>query len=385
MINRGTLVRMLRIGLLALVCMLLVGYVTAWVTIDRYGASRAVVWLAADTGDVDRFPSRTIGAGDARVQLPAGEPLDLAAVWPDDDPEGFLDATGTVAFLVVQDGMIRYERYAHGADETELRTSFSVAKSVVAVLIGLAIEDGAIGAVDDPITDYLPELLERDPRFAHITVRHLLTMSSGLRYVERFHPWSDSAKTYYATDLRATALSARIEGRPGEEFLYNNYNLLLEGLILERATGMPVADYLAERLWQPMGAESDATWSLDSEASGFEKMESGLNASARDYARFGMLVANHGRVGDRQVVPAAWLDQATRAADAGGPVDFYALHWWTGTPHGHVFPDGHALAWGNFGQFIYVAPDRKLVIVRLGDDYGTHDWPTRLADLARNL
>jgi CubicO group peptidase (beta-lactamase class C family) len=373
-------------ALLAVGLALLLGYGAAWATVDRYGASRAIAWLEADTGDTDRFPSRTIEAGTTTWALPVGEPLDLAAVWPGgDDPERFLDETGTVALLIVQDGRLRVERYVEGFSGGELRTSFSVAKSILSTLIGLAIQDGAIGSLDDPITDYLPELLDRDPRYARVTIRHLVTMSSGLGYVERFHPFSDDAQTYYGTDLRATGMSARIEQAPGQTFLYNNYNLLLEGLILERATGERVADYLARRLWQPMGAEADASWSLDSEASGFEKMESGFNAIPRDYARFGLLVANGGRIDDRQVVPAGWIELATSAERSGSAVDFYAAHWWTGTPDGQRFPDGHGLAAGNHGQFIYVAPDRDLVIVRLGDTDANADWPQILASIAAQM
>jgi CubicO group peptidase (beta-lactamase class C family) len=367
---------------LALASVLLLLYGAAWLTVDRFGASRAIAWLEADTGDIDRFPSRAIRTGPESWDLPPGEPLSLAAVWAIPDPEGFLDETGTVAFLIVQDGQLRYERYADGSTGDELRTSFSVAKSVVSTLIGLAIADGAISSIDAPITDHLPELLDADPRFARITVRHLVTMSSGLGYVERSHPWSDDAQTYYGTDLRATGLSARIEQEPGQEFLYNNYNPLLEGLILERATGERVADYLARRLWQPMGSEADASWSLDSRASGFEKMESGFNAVPRDYARFGAMIAAGGRVADRQVVPTGWLDVATSARRSRSAVSFYAAHWWTGSPDDGPFPDGHVLAGGNHGQFIYVAPDRDLVIVRLGDRYGTDEWPQLLAAIA---
>jgi CubicO group peptidase (beta-lactamase class C family) len=213
-----------------------------------------------------------------------------------------LERTSTAAFLVVQGGVLRYEGYFNGARPEDLRTSFSVAKPVVATLIGLAIEDGLIGSIYDPIVDYVPELVDRDPRFSDITIRHLLTMSSGLRYVERWWPWSDNVQTYYGTDLRNTGMSARVEQPPGETFLYNNYNLLLEGLVLERATGQSVSDYLSQRLWHPMGAEADASWSLDSTWSGFEKMESGLNAIARDYARFGLLFANDGRAGENDDV-----------------------------------------------------------------------------------
>ena len=153
-------------------------------------------------------------------------------------------------------------------------------------------------------------------------------------------------------------------------------------LVLERATGQPVSEYLSERLWQPMGAEADASWSLDSEWSGFEKMESGLNAIVRDYARFGLLFANGGHVNRRQVVPEEWVRQATSSAT--GPTDFYAFHWWTGGPDAEPLPDGHLMAMGNFGQFVYVAPERELVIVRLGDDWGT-DWPRLLSAVATRV
>ena len=148
---------------------------------------------------------------------------------------------------------------------------------------------------------------------------------------------------------------------------------------------MSLSGYLSERLWQPMGAEADASWSLDSERSGFEKMESGLNAVARDYARFGLLFANAGRANGQQVVDEEWVRQATSPDTATGSADFYAFHWWTGRSNGQLFPDGHFMAAGNLGQFVYVAPDRDLVIVRLGDDYGDEGWPSLLAELASQL
>ena len=371
----------------AVVVVLVLGsvYAVAWATADRYGASRAVAWLQADTGDIHRFPARPVAAGSEARELPLGAELLLAEAWDVGDPGAFLERTRTAAFLVVHDGAIRYEWYRDDGGQDELRTSFSVAKSVVSTLVGLAVEDGAIGSIDDPITDHLPELLERDPRFARITIRDLLTMSSGLRYVERSLPWSDDARTYYATDLRAVALSARIDHPPGERFLYNNYNLLLEGMILERATGRRVADYLAERLWQPMQAEADASWSLDSERSGFEKMESGLNAVARDYARFGLLFADDGRVAGRQVVPEDWVRLATSRGPETGPSSGYALHWWTGRFDGTPLPDGHVMAAGNHGQFVYVAPDQDVVVVRLGDAYGTDHWPELFARVVADV
>jgi len=360
-------------------------YGGAWATLDRYGASRAIVWLAADTGDLDRFPSRPVPRAGAVLELPPGPELDLGAAWAMDDPDEFLAQTQTAAFLVVHDGEVRYERYLDDNGPDVLRTSFSAAKSVVSTLIGLAIEDGAIVGVEESITDFVPELLDRDARYADITIRDLLSMSSGLGYVERSTPWSDDTQTYYGTDLRATALSARIDHRPGERFLYNNYNLLLEGLILERATGESVSAYQARRLWGPMGAEADASWSLDSDRSGFEKMESGFNAVARDYARFGLLFASGGRAGDRQVVPAEWVASALSRGEETRPNPGYGLHWWTGFFDGDPLPDGHAMAAGNHGQFVYVAPDLDVVVVRLGDAYGTDDWPDRFVEIVEHV
>jgi len=189
---------------------------------------------------------------------------------------------------VVKDDGLLYEHYFNGYDHGSTQTSFSVAKSFASALVGIAVDDGTI-ALDDPITDYLPKLKERDARFDKITIRHLISMSSGLRYEEQGTPWSDDTETYYAPDLRQLALSdSEIVGPPGELWHYNNFNPLLMGMILERATSQHVAEFMEARLWQPLGAEADASWSLDSVASGFEKMESGINARAIDFRHSAM-------------------------------------------------------------------------------------------------
>ena len=218
----------------------------------------------------------------------------------------YLESSGTTAFLVIHNDEVLYERYFDGYDETSVHTSFSMAKSFASALVGIAIDEEHIKSINEPITNYIPELLEKDKHFKAITIRHLLTMSSAIKYEEGGDlPWSEEAddtKTYYSTDLRELALNSRIEGEPGEYFEYNNYNPLLVGMILERATGMPVARYMEEELWKPMGMEADGSWSLDSTSSGFEKMESGVNARARDFARFGMLFAQEGNWEGEQLI-----------------------------------------------------------------------------------
>ena len=170
------------------------------------------------------------------------------------DLHEFLVANQTTAFIVIKDDTIIYEEYFNGSNRGSIHTSFSVAKTFASTLIGLAINDGLIKSVEEPIVNYLPELEKADPRFAAITIKHLLNMASGIRYRGR-----DDTPTYYHPDLRRIALKVKVSERPEQHFLYNNYNPILIGMILERATGMPVAKYLEEKLWKPLGMEYPAS------------------------------------------------------------------------------------------------------------------------------
>jgi CubicO group peptidase (beta-lactamase class C family) len=262
----------------------------AWCSTGRSTIARALIWMEADIGDQHRFPARSIPARRQASSLLGGPEADLRAPAREADGDGaaldrLLRDTETRAFVVVHRDRVVYERYYGGSGRDELETSFSVAKSFLSTLVGIAIDQGLIADVDEPVTDYLPQLAARDPRFERITLRDLLTMSSGLRYEESSFPWpwGDDTYTYYGVDLRKEALErTEIERAPGREWHYNNYNPLLLGLVLERATGKSVSDYMASELWQPLGAARDTTWNLDSEGSGFEKMESGPQ---RDRAR----------------------------------------------------------------------------------------------------
>jgi CubicO group peptidase (beta-lactamase class C family) len=381
--------RRLAAGVVATVLLVLGVYAWAWASLDGYSIARAMWWREADVGDQYRFPARTIPAGENARPLPAGVEIDPPAPpsGADDDRafDEFLRENGTLAFLVVDEDRLVYERYFGGADRQARQTSFSVAKSFVSTLVGIAIDEGSIGSVIDPLTKYLPELAERDPRFEQIALRDLLTMSSGIRYEEQSLPlpWGDDVDTYYGTDLRDLALSAtQIVRPPGQEWLYNNYHPLLLGLVLERATGMSVSDYMATKLWQPLGAEADATWNLDSGVSGFEKMESGLNATPVDFARFGQLFLHEGQWNGTRIVSQDWVRVATAADTSADPAVHYQYFWWIDTER-----PGRFFALGNFGQYIYVAPDAGTVIVRNGRDWGVDNdtWLTVFREVADQL
>lgn len=377
--------RVLRVlaSVLVVVAVALVGTrVWAQTMLDESAAARALVWLESDTGDLHRFDSQPVRAGGDPLVL-RDAPLPAGALDGVRAPDGrTLDAlladTGTAAFVVLRGSDVLVEEYGPGSSADTLQTSFSVAKSVLSTVLGIAIDRGDVGGLDDPVTRYVPELAERDPRFADLTLRHLVTMSSGLAYDEQGLPWSDDSVTYYSPDLRATALSARVEEAPGQRFLYNNYNPLLVGLVLERATGRPLAEYTSEVLWQPLGAGADASWSVDGERHGFAKMESGFNATALDYARLGYLVAHGGAVDGRQVVSSAWVAAATAADTTTDPEARYQYFWWVDTQR-----DGRFYGHGNHGQFVYVDPATQVVVVRLGARYGV--GPDEWVDVLRQV
>jgi CubicO group peptidase (beta-lactamase class C family) len=363
--------------------LLLVAVVAGYLSAPTYYLTRVIFWGESDYKDLEKFPARTIHNAPPTFTLdplPADNPYasQIEAIGDDATDvhvEDYLEASGTTTFLVVRDDELLYEKYFNGYDRDSLQTSFSMAKSYAPALVGIAIDEGYIKSVDEPITNYIPELREKDERFKSITIRNLLTMSSGIKYEEGGDlPWSDDAddtKTYYATDLRDLALNCQIEGEPGEYFEYNNYNPLLVGIILQRATGMQVSRYMQEQLWKPIGMEADGSWSLDSKKSGFEKMESGVNGRARDFARFGMLFAKEGRNWEgEQLISRSWVEESTRADATTDPSLEYRYFWWVDTPGSK----NHFSARGKYGQYIYVAPEKDLVIVRLGKEEGEQGY-----------
>jgi len=340
---------------------------------------RLAMWGDADVGDQYRFPQRAI-AHRPGIADPPAQPLSdrvrlaFAAAQPSADMDTWLAEQGTLAFVVMQHGRVIHESYFDGVTRSTPLTSFSIAKSILSALFIAARADGHIDSLDEPLTRYVPELLRRDPRFARITLRHLLNMQSGIAYREIPFFNGDNAKTYYWPDLRELALRhTRVTEPPGGDFLYNNYHPLLLGLVLERATRVPVTQYLSQRLWQPTGLGPGASWSLDSEASAFEKLESGVNARALDFARFGQLFLDGGLAADgTRVLPEADVREATSRGGA-VPLDVwrsglaYKQFWWI---QQRDRGNDNFSARGNHGQFVFVAPATGVVIARLGTRYG---------------
>ena len=357
---------------------------------------RAYVWGESDIYDYEKFPFRLIANAAPSVPF---RPASVDEAF--DPPEGFealLEASGTTAFLVLRDETLLYERYFNGFERDSWFTSFSVAKSFDSALIGFAIQDGYLGGVDDAVVRYLPELKGRG--LDELTLRNLLRMDCGVRYEESdltdvLSMQSDDSLTYYLPDLRALALGVRAGREPiGSCFRYNNYHPILEGMILERVTGMTVSEYLQERLWKPLGMEYPATWSINQAGDGLEKMESGLNARAIDFAKFGRLYLNRGVWEGRQILPEAWVLESTapepndvrpqRGTESYAETDgYYQYHWW-GTKRENGLYD--IAAAGHLGQYIFVRPDQNLIIVRFGTETDTRvNWFLKFQELAQLL
>lgn len=316
----------------------------------------------------------------------------------------FMEQNGTVAFVVVQRGQVILERYYQGYQRDSLATSFSVAKSVVSALVGIAIDEGKIGSVDDPITAYVPELARRDVRFSKITIAHLLAMRSGIRFDEGYlTPLDDAARFYLTADLMSKIGGLEIKRAPDEANYYSSGDTQLLGLIVQRATGVPLARYLQDKIWQPMGAAYDASWSLDSDSNGLAKAFCCLNARALDFARFGLVYLHGGRFNGRQIVPEQWVRASTEvrqyaAADLASRwnVEFLGQRWaayytwqWRRAverdPQAElgIKPRSEFYAQGLHGQLIYIAPEQEMVIVRLGAQNGQVWWPGLLGAMAR--
>jgi CubicO group peptidase (beta-lactamase class C family) len=305
-IKSRSFLRSIGIGLsilLLILAVIAVGvYLWALNSTDTSLIARGIIWGDSDAGDINRFPSRVVHAGSNPVAFELA-PFNSLSEFPINNDEvqavnmpldTYMEHTNTSAFNVLHGDYLIYEAYYNGFDPESVQTSFSVAKSFASTLVSIALDEGFINGLDDPITIYIPELVVKDKRFEAITIRHLITMSSGLRWDrDESNPFSDDFITYYSPDLRDIIQDIEIETAPGERFLYNDYNPIRAGMILERATGMSIAVFTETQLWQPMGAEEDGSWSLDSERLGFEKMFVGLNGRPIDFIRLGWLFLNN--------------------------------------------------------------------------------------------
>ncbi len=343
-------------------------------------------WNYADLNDYKKFPKVEIRKGETTFQFlePAKKlSFDIPAKF---DPNNtwmsfneFLDGNKTVAFLVVKNDSLIYENYFAGYSDTSIIPSFSISKPIISALVGIAIDEGHIQSTNVPITDFLPELT--NPGFEKITIEDLLNMRSGIDYNEGYNnPLGHMAKFYYGTNLNEYLKKLNTKELSGRKYDYVSVNALLLSLIIEKATHMKINKYLEQKIWQPIGMESDASWSIDSEEHQTIKAFCCINAVTRDFARFGRLYLKKGNWQGRQIISEQWVKRSTSiindSRDSQGYP--YTYQW-------RVLENGAFFAKGILGQYIFVYPEKNLVFVRMGKDYADIDWADLFVELSKEL
>jgi CubicO group peptidase (beta-lactamase class C family) len=299
-----------------------------------------------------------------------------------------LSSNDTLAFLVIQDDTILYERYFQGHTSATLSQSFSMAKSFSSVLIGLAIDDGYIAGVDQSITDFVPELASEG--FDKVEIYHLLSMTSGSNYMENDNPFGEHVILNYTPQLEKEILKFKMESTPGEEFRYKSGDNALLALALDRALGEEtITEYTQRRLWTPLGMENVGIWTLDHEGDGLEKTWCCLSATARDFAKLGRLYLDQGSWNGEQILSSDWIEQSITGQISGTawPQAFadigwrnYGYYWWLASEDQEDY-----FALGKDGQILYINPHQDLIILRLGWSTGelsSYQWIALFQSLA---
>ncbi|MEY3343985.1 MAG: hypothetical protein RL090_1669 [Bacteroidota bacterium] len=328
---------------------------------------KALVYNYVGIDDLNLFPSRVIKSGSPQP-WPVGSDFNKRPV--PDTLQKTIDRYRTVAFLVIKDDSLRHEQYHDGYGTGSLSNSFSVAKSIIGILVGIALDEGKIKSLDDPVYKYYPEYASGENR--KLKIRHLLTMSSGLDYDESYTSLtSPTTRAYYDNKLREQMNDLCLKEEPGKRFEYRSSDTQILSFVLQSATGVSISDYASEKLWKPLGAEHDAQWSLDHE-NGDEKAYCCIYSNARDFARIGKLVLHKGVWNGKRIVSQGFMDEMLTPApllNEGENNLTYGYQWWIREQKGHKV----YYARGILGQYIFVIPDQNMVIVRLGHERAEKD------------
>ena len=322
------------------------------------------------------WPTARMSASPNPRPFPKGAPMVLPATYmygaANKDLQGFMNETDTMALVVLKDGAIRYESYADWGGPNTLWMSHSVSKSFVSAVLGIAMDEGLIKSIEQPVNDYVPALGIEGSAYKGVRIKDILQMSSGAGWSEDYSdPNSDMRRfgRVVATggalnEFPATLKRAR---EPGTFNRYNSADAQVVGMLLVTVTGRSIADYMQEKLWHPLGMEADGYWIIDS--TGMERAYGGLNAIARDYAKIGELYRLNGKWDGKQIISESWVRASVTPdaphlmpgdRDLSNSVFGYGYQWWV--PEGN---EGEYTARGVYNQFVYVNPTKRVVIVKL--------------------
>ena len=322
---------------------------------------KALIYQKANIDDYKIFHNRTIKAGDYQA-WEKDKNYNKFKINKKYIPD--FDKYKTVAYVIIKDNKLLHEQYWLGYNENSLSNSFSMAKSFVSLLVGFAIDDGKIKSINQKVSDFIPEYSKGDN--AKLTIKNVITMSTGLNWKESYgSPFNKTTQAYYGHRLEKLILNLKVVNEPGKEWKYLSGNTQLLAMVVEKAVGKNISEYLSEKLWQPLGAKNDALWCLDKK-DGLEKAYCCFNSNAKDFARIGQFCLNGGKWNGKQLLNSKYIKESfepdTFLTFNNKPVNFYGYMWWMVD-----YKDHHVTyARGILGQYIFIIPDYNAVVVRLG-------------------
>lgn len=330
-----------------------------------YYARQALIHLMPEVDDLETFHRDTVHHDDASAwHWPMDKHYNRYQLHADD--AAYLDSLHTLSFLVIRRDSLLFESYRDGWNDTLTSNLYSATKTIVSLLIGIALDEGKIRSLDDPVSRYLPTYTKNMQ--ADVTLRHLLTMSGGMAWDEAYTSlFSVTTHGYYGNDLYELVTNLDVVDKPGVQFSYRSGGTQLLAFVLEAATRQTLSKYAEEKLWQPLQAERDAYWLLDKK-DGDEKAFCCFHTTARDAARFGRLLLHRGDWNGHQLVSKRYMDEMLRPAsylkDQWGhdSLSYYGFQTWLFPYRGEVLPCMR----GMLGQYIFAIPSRQAIVVRLG-------------------
>ncbi len=266
---------------------------------------------------------------------------------------------GSVAYVIIKNDSIWFENYYDGFGENSKSNSFSMAKSYVSGLMGKAIMDGHIKSLDQPVCDFLPAFC--DGKAAKMTVGDLSSMASGTNWDEKYYsPLSITTRAYFDDDLAKVINGLKVVEEPGKAFKYASGDTQMLAMVIEKATGKKLYDYLEESFWKPLGSENSTLWQVDSEENDLAKAYCCIASNAKDFARFGKLYKDYGKWNGQQLLDSAFVVKSITPRFAESPE--YGYGWWMTDDNGKNFK----MMRGHLGQYVIVQPEDNIIIVRLG-------------------
>ena len=337
----------LKKAFLAIIAIVVIGYIA----LPHY-AKQALIHQLPGIEDYQIFNNRIIRAGE-HIPWEIDERYNSMTIA--DTTRDKINIYDPIALLVIQNRKILYEEYWDGFDDNSISNSFSMAKSIISLLVGAALDDGYIKSLDQKVGDFIESYDEGGKE--DISIRNVLTMSSGLDWDEAYSSlFSPTTESYYGNDLAGMVNNLELMEKPGIRHYYRSIDSEVLAMVVESATGRSISDYCSEKYWKLIGAKHDALWCLDKK-DGVEKAYCCFNSNARDFARWGQLVLNNGKWGDKQLISEEYLNEATSPADYltdddGNQVDYY----------GYIIPYMR----GILGQYVFVIKEKNAVVVRLG-------------------